>query len=287
MPVDLADRVRLTDRRLLGLRGESSEGRYSVVVEPHLCRVDGRFYGGAALAAALASSEALTGRTALWSTVQIVGVAEVGDVIEVQVRSVARGQTIEQVIVTATVDDRLIFQALGSNGVTPRDGMNGQWGSMPTVAPPEASASLADRVPLEIGRDLGHHLACEQRIAAPLTDQPGSGARLAAWARLTGEAAKDSWSTSPAALAFLADLVPLAISEAAGVHGAGASLDNSLRIGALASCDWILIDLAAQLAVDGVGHGQLRIWSPDGHLLAVGSQTARMFTYDELIAKFT
>jgi len=270
---------------LVALRSEPDEGTWSLVTAPHLCRVDGRLYGGAALATALEASEALTGRSALWCTTQLVGSAGLGDQIEVTARSVARGSTIDQFIVTASVGSDLVFQAVGAAGAKRREGMNGEWGSMPRVDPPEACESLADRIPPSMGAGVGHHLACEQRLAASLADGAGAG-RLAAWARLTGEFAADGWSTSPAALAFLGDLVPLAISEAAGVSGAGASLDNTLRIGQPVACEWVLIDLGAQMAIDGIGHGDLRIWSPDGTLLAVGSQTARMFTYDDFVSKF-
>ena len=274
------------DNALLRLDAEPGQGKWSFEVGPHLCRVDGRLYGGTALAAALAAGEALTGRSALWCTTQLVGSAELGDRIELTARSVAHGRTIDQFIVTAWVGTDLVFQALGAAGATDREGMNGRWGAMPRVDPPEACKALADRIPPSMGSGVGHHLACEQRLTVPFIDGPNEG-RLAAWARLTGEFAADGWSTSPAALAFLGDLVPLAISEAAGISGAGSSLDNTLRLGQSVACDWVLIDLGAQMAVDGVGHGDLRIWSPDGTLLATGSQTARMFTYDDFVSKIS
>jgi acyl-CoA thioesterase len=270
---------------LLDLDAGPTEGQWSLGIEPHLCRVDGRFYGGAALATALATSEVLTGRSALWCTTQLIGTAELGDRIDVRARSVARGGTIAQFMVAASVGADLIFQAVGAAATVQRAGTNGQWGSMPRVDPPAACELLADRIPPSMGTGVGHHLACEQRLTVPFPDD-GGGGRSVAWARLTGEFAADGWSTSPAALAFLADLVPLAISEAAGISGAGASLDYSLRIGAPATCDWVLVDLDAQMAFGGVGHGHLRIWSPDGRLLAVGSQTARMFSYDDFVARF-
>ena len=275
------------DRRLLGLVAKpEADGCFSLVVEPHLCRIDGRFYGGAALATALASSEAATGRSGLWCTTQLVGQAALGERIDIEARSVMAGKTVAQVMVAGAVGDRLIFQALGATAATTRQGMSGQWGSMPRVAPPEACESLADRIPASMGVDLGHHLACEQRLAPPLGGAGARPGRVAAWARLTGPWAADPWSRSPAVLGFLADLVPLAISQAAGVHGAGTSLDNSLRVGETVGCEWVLLDIDAEVAVDGMGHGHVRIWSPGGRLLGVGGQTARMFTYDDFMARF-
>ncbi len=159
-------------------------------------------------------------------------------------------------------------------------------GNDAAVAPPEACESLADRIPEAMRDDVGHHLACEQRLAEPLGGAGAHSGRVAAWARLTGKWATDAWSTSAAALAFVADLVPVAISQAAGVHGAGTSLDNSLRVGDAVDCEWVLLDIDAEVVVNGIGHGRVRIWSPDGRLLGVGGQTARMFTYDDFMARF-
>ncbi len=158
---------RAADRSLLGLTAVPGiEGQFSVLVEPHLCRVDGRFYGGAALATAIASSEAASGRSALWFTTQLAGQAELRERIHVEVRSVAAGKTVTQMIVTGTVGDRLIFQALGATATPARQGMSDQWGSMPQIASPEDCESLADRIPASMST-VGHQLACEQRLAPP------------------------------------------------------------------------------------------------------------------------
>ena len=53
---------------------------------------------------------------------------------------------------------------------------------------------------------------------------------MALWARLTGDLASSvsmaARVATPAVLGFLADLIPLAVSRACGVAGAGTSLDN-------------------------------------------------------------
>ena len=73
-------RLRPLDRALLGLEPHPDDHEdLSLVVAPHLCRTDGRSYGGAALAAALAASEFATGRTALWSTTQMIATADLGE----------------------------------------------------------------------------------------------------------------------------------------------------------------------------------------------------------------
>jgi acyl-CoA thioesterase len=66
------------------------------------------------------------------------------------------------------------------------------------------------------------------------------------------------------------------------VAGAGTSLDNSLRVGRLVDTEWVLLELVAHTAEAGFGHGEVRMWAPDATLMAVGSQTAKMFAMRDL-----
>ena len=108
---------------------------------------------------------------------------------------------------------------------------------------------------------------------------------MALWARLAGDRAPSSSELTPAVLGFLADMVPIAAAKATGVAGAGTSLDNSLRIGEPADSEWVLLDLDAHIAVGGYGHGQVHLWSPDGRLLATGTQSARLFSFESFFTE--
>ena len=90
---------------------------------------------------------------------------------------------------------------------------------------------------------------------------------------------------TPAVLGFLADMVPLAVCRACGVEGAGTSLDNSLRIGEPGDSEWVLLELDAHLAVGGFGHGHVHVWSPDGRMLATGTQSARLFSVADFMER--
>ena len=100
------------------------------------------------------------------------------------------------------------------------------------------------------------------------------------WARIHGETA-----TTAAKLGFLADMVPVAVCRAAGVMGAGTSLDNSLRVGRLVDSEWVLLDHEGHAADGGYGHGLVHLWSPDGVLMATGSQTAKLFSIESFQAR--
>lgn len=287
---------RRLDERLLGLEPDPGDpGRLSFVVVPHLCRSDGRLYGGAALAASLAAAEVATGRPALWSTTQLVAVADHGDRVHVDVEVAAAGRAVHQVQVRGRVGGRLVFSAVGATATPGDAGLRGTGPHMPRVPPPDdcerwrgpGGVTAGDGSPAGVAArpEVGHHLVTEHRDA-PLLDagdaRPG---RMALWARLTGDVAPDPPVTTPAMLGFVADLVPLAVCRAAGVVGVGTSLDNSLRVGEPVDTEWVLIDLEGQAAVGGLGHGQVHLWSPDGRLLGTGSQSARLFRLEDFLRR--
>jgi acyl-CoA thioesterase len=58
--------------------------------------------------------------------------------------------------------------------------------------------------------------------------------------------------------------------------GAGSSLDNSLRFKPGETTEWILLEVTADFALGGFGHGEVAVWGSDGDLRAVGSQSASM-----------
>ena len=280
--------MRAIDAELLGV-DEDGDGGLSFPVVEHLCRTDGRFYGGAALAAAIAASEHVTGRVALWSSTQLVGTAALGERIELKAEVVASGRSVDQTAVRGVVGERLIFNAVGSASTPMEGGMSGTGQVMPKVPPPEdcgrwggpARAGRGFAVPPEVG----HHLVSEHRHAELLEPDPTRPGHMALWARLAGDRAPASTDLTPAVLGFLADMVPISVSKGCGVEGAGTSLDNSLRLGEPADSEWVLLDLDAHVAVGGYGHGQVHLWSPDGRMLATGTQSARLFSFESFLTK--
>ena len=282
--------MREVDQHLLGVE-EDGDGRLSFVVVEHLCRTDGRFYGGAALAAAIAGSEHVSGRTALWSTTQLVGTAALGERIDLIAEVVASGRSVDQTTVRGVVGgERLVFNAVGGAATPMEGGVAGTGQVMPKVPPPEdcgqwggpGNRNFQD-MPARL--TVGHHLVSEHRHAELLDPDPQRPGHLALWARLAGDQAPASTELTPAVLGFLADMVPIAVAKACGVVGAGTSLDNSLRIGEPADSEWVLLELDGHIGVGGYGHGQVHLWSPDGRLLATGTQSARLFSLDSFLTR--
>jgi acyl-CoA thioesterase len=218
--------------------------------------------------------EAATQRDVLWCSTQFVSQPFLGDLVTWEVERLAVGKRAAQLLVRASANDRTAFVAIGSTGVPTDDGLTGQYVPMPDVSAPDASPAHVSGMPAEPSEDSWtKHI--EMR-AAELRGEVRP--TVGFWARR-----RDGGVVTPAVLAFIADMVPVAVARAAGKMGAGSSLDNSMRFkGGVADTDWVLIELHGELANGGFGHGSLRVWTEHGELIATGSQTASMrFLFDE------
>jgi acyl-CoA thioesterase len=88
------------------------------------------------------------------------------------------------------------------------------------------------------------------------------------------------WATLPggvpataSALALLGDTMSAGIAAAFEEDLRARSIDNSIRVVQPKPCDWVLSDIQVDGAADGLAHGTVRLWTPDGHLLAVTGQS--------------
>lgn len=249
----------------LGLE-EVDEGRWSFELTSPLGRGDGKLYGGTGLAATIALMEAVTGRDALWTTVQFVGSANLGDRLDCDVAVLANGRRTSQLRITVHQGDRIVLVATGAAGVHAESPVEVQVATMPDAGNPEDAEEFIGRMPgREMSRQGWPELADVRRVDTN-EDQ------LLMWGRLRNDPI-----TRPA-LGFMADFVPVSVMRAAGEMGAGFSLDNSMRFGYLVPTDWVLFDYDPVLAAGGYLHGGVRAWAQDGTLLGYASQTAQSFT---------
>ena len=213
--------------------------------------------------------EAATQRDAVWVATQFVAQARIGERIDLVAHVLAEGKRIAQVHVVATVDDRIIFTALGATAHPRPHGLTGQYDDMPRVTPPEQARRSIGARPCRSwpsAASTATSSSARRRSSAP---RPRA---MALWARLTGSGSRHDRR----GVAFVADMVPGAIARAAGKLGGGFSLDNALRFAAIPATEWVLLHLRGDVASHGYGHGSFTAWSRDGALLATGSQTASM-----------
>lgn len=270
-----------SDAELLGLRPAEGEGRYHFVVDEHLSRPDARLYGGTAIAVSVTAAELVSQRQALWMTTQFVSTIAQGETVDVHAEVLAPGRRTNQVRVTGIgPDGTTIFASLGATGRPRADGLTGAFEHMPTISAPDDSTGWTsprsglseqpDAAP-KLSENTGFTKLVELRDAT-IVDHPDPGpGRVCVWARR-----RDTEPITPAAAAFMADMVPMSVAHGFGVFAGGTSLDNTIRIGEFEPCEWVLLDLRAHGAVGDYGHGIGHVWSPEGRWLATASQTASM-----------
>lgn len=226
-------------------------------------------FGGAGLALSVMALEQLSGRAALWTSVQFVAVLPVPATLGFQGRMLGGGKAIAHAEMRATSGADLILAALGSFGSEP--GTVQQWAGMPDAPPPLACEEItahrdADRdihASLEI-----RHIRGRFGIFSRASAQPGG--RVQVWMRHRRR------PNDRIALAFMSDFIPSTVGNAIGVRAGGNSLDNNIRYCGHAETDWVLGDFAITAVVGGIGHGQAELFAQDGTLLATASQTFKL-----------
>lgn len=254
-----------SDLEWLGLQ-RSGQGRWTFTLAPELSRLDGKFYGGTGVAVTVAVMEAETGRRAVWASTQFVASGETGDRFDCQVEILASGRRTSQVRVSGWHGDRLVFSGMGATGDFRTGPLESAFGSMPEVPGPSESQpwQLPPFMPSD-DRRLGWLKIVDARRAA----EPGS-----MWMRMDGR------PLSRAGMTFLADVVPNAVVKAAGRNGVGTSLDNTVRFGPEPQGDWVLVHVEPRFISGGYVHGSATLWSPEGDLLGVASQSAALILFD-------
>ena len=252
----------------LGLQPTHNPMRWSLPITPAIS-VRSRFlFGGAALGAATAALEATTGRPVVWATAQYLSFAPVGSVMDLDVHVSVASHRTTQARVIGHVGENEIVTVTAALGRRDLD-LEETWPRMPAVLAP---GECRPREHHHEQESLSQYL--DQRIAeappghhegGPTGHGPG---RICVWARPPAGV-----TSSAATLAVLGDWVPMGIGVASGQSLSSNSLDNTLRVLSVHPCQWYLLEIEAAGIRRGFGHGQLRIWSDDGHLQAIASQS--------------
>jgi len=245
--------------------GEHS--RWRLTVRRDVATPNGFLFGGCGLGAGLAALEAATGRPTVWASAQYLSYAAVGDVVDYEVVVVNAGRHVTQARAVARSGGREVLTVNAALGV-PHGTLRETWVHRPDVLspdrcpprelPPRLAGSILDAVDVRVatGRSLSH-----------LDGTPGS-PNSAVWARVPGHR-----EPSAAMLAVFGDYVSGGASQPFGRRTMGRSLDNTLRIVRLVPTEWVLCDIRMHAVFDDYAHGTAFLWSDDGILLAVASQS--------------
>lgn len=249
----------------VGLRPTEHPNRVLLPVTDDVTGGTGQLFGGVGLGAAIAHLEDLTGKPAAWATAQFLSNAFPPEIIAIDTTIVVSGHNFCQARAIGHVEGREVFLVMAALGHKRFNGA-GLWRAMPVVPPPDACPERTTWGP----NPGGLHTRSSHRMVPSDDDTPPGATRV--WISLDGV---DPGST--AGLAIAADFLPMGIQQALGREVFGASLDNTIRYTAARSdAPWVLADLGVDTLSDGVGHGTVTLWSPDGQLLAIASQTCSM-----------
>ncbi len=244
------------------------ERRWRMPVIRGLCSGYGALFGGCALGASIEILERTTERPLVWATAQYLEFARPPDVVELEVTEVVRGHASSQARVRAHVEGNEIFSVVAALGRRELP-WSGEWAVRPDV--PSAvdcgPRPLAPRFSGTIAEQLEMRIA-NGRLVEDFDGIPSDDGRSAFWVKLPSEL-----SLTAAALAIVADYVPMGIGQALGRQISGNSIDNTIRIVQLRPSEWVLMDIRVQALSGGFGHGVVHLWAEDGTLLATASQS--------------
>jgi acyl-CoA thioesterase len=261
----------------LGLQTTDDPAHTRLPVVKSVTSTVGTLYGGAALAAAILTLEAATGRPCVWATGQFVSSGQLDDVVDFTVEVEARGHQLTQARALGTSDGRPVITVLAALGQRSFEA-EGVWVTMPDVPPPpecprrklarHIAGTVHERVDLRVAKG---------RQVAELDGTPGDGTS-ALWARLPG-----SGTPNAASLAILGDFLASGVAQAIGLLAGGTSLDNTVRVVRLVPTEWVLVDTRIESLVGGFAHGRIHLWSQDGTLLGTAGQTVAVRRRDDWV----
>lgn len=256
----------LQHESLLDLKAEAAPHRYSLQLRQDICGgpPERQFlFGGAALGAAIAALESSCARPVAWATAQYVSFARLPSTVTFEVEPLVEGRETSQARVKALVEDREIICVSAALGARSGDERH-IWLAAPDAPPPEACP------PMEGLRRHWNNLPnqFDRRIApvASIADSPGG--RHLMWVRH-----KHGFAVDRPMLAVIADFVSEGLRPNLGENAFGNSLDNTIRFVDSAPTDWVLCDIRIQSVTNGLVHGAMHLFSEDGVLLAIASQT--------------
>lgn len=254
-------------RTFLGLEPTTDPLQWRLPVTTGVSTPGQFLFGGCGLAAGVSAMEHASGRPAVWASAQYLSYAPTGSVVDFTVNLAVVGHQTTQARAIGRVEGKEILAVNAALGRRELD-VSGTWVNPPDVpgpdesvqrrVPPEFSGTVLERVEIRLARG---------RQLEELDGTPGDG-RCALWARLLGQL-----EPSSAWLAVLGDYVPSGVAQALGRPSIGNSLDNTIRVVRLVPSEWILCDIHVLAIANGFGHGRAHLWSQDGTLLGVASQS--------------
>ena len=210
------------------------------------------------LAAAIHAMEHFTGQPLIWVNVQFLNRGPAQGEIEVRLTPRVQGRSLTHMGAEVWAGDVILSSLQATLGA--RSGPEAhQFHAMPEAPSPDR----CEAKPIEFPADGTLMELIERRIVSE-TNETGEEVM---WYRAPSEP-----KMTPGLLAIMADFLMGAHPLTRG----SASLDNSFRMHSTDETDWVLVQKQITHWADGIVHGEVRLFSEKGTLLATGGQSALM-----------
>lgn len=224
-------------------------------------------FGGALLGSMIESMEQATGQKLVALTAQFLKTAKHGVPLTLKVDTLAAGRAVAQVRASAWQDGVLLFTGCGVLAAAGDAFAAGSVGAFPAVRSADASPARTYMKPIQGGLN--------DTVDIRIADAAPSHVRL--WGRCPDAAGTP---LGAALLAAFADHPPYGVQLLKGGEWYGITLDSTLRIASPSSgldgASWVLLDIGFEAIGEQFGFATVNLWSVDGRLLAIGTQTLRL-----------
>ena len=259
--------------------GAGADGRWRLHVDDGVTSGAHALFGGGATAAALVAARVAAPQPLVWAAAHFGALAKAGTDVDLTTRTISAGRTMTHLEVTATVGEREAFVVRLAAGERPAHPVQGQWVAPPSVPTPDDCDVFDHPV---------HHGTWAARFDWRLAGSaaPGGGGD-GPWAAWWVRARPDDPCEALVRAAVLLDYVTYGVGRALGEPLGGLSVDNVVRIHDLdAATDhgtddgWLLLDIRPEGIHGGFGQGAARLFTPDGRLVATGTQSMVVNTWD-------
>jgi acyl-CoA thioesterase II len=241
------------------------DGRYRLPVTPDVATASKTIFGGAASATVATISEHATERPLIYSALAFPSTAFIDEVIELTIEPITVGRRVTNARVEATKNGgEPVFGATVACGLPGEDDFTGRW-STPLEVPDVDECE--PRQPREGTADARVEFRPARIRRGEERSQPSPDGRFAMWLRIP------DLDPGVATVAKLGDYVNSFVGQALGERATTKSLDNALRVVERPTDEWVLLDVQIQAVAGGFAHGEGRLYSRAGDLLAIAQQT--------------
>ena len=259
-------------RRFIGLEDTSAKIQ-SLNVSQNICSPQKALYGGVGLGLAIEVLEEEYKRPIAMASTQFINQAIMDEEMSIEIQEGTSGKNFTQATAQFYQKGKLVIQTIGSLGRRDSE-FNLTYNPFPAdVTSPDDSVVLPKFEFMQgyiLPRMEIRHVKGPSPFM-PMDPQKvpsGTETRSLFWAKLP-----EYPETSAATLAILGDIAPSVTASYIGEFAIASSLDNSMRVLNVEQCEWVLCETELHGIFNGVGQITQRMWSQQGTLMAVASQS--------------